>query len=294
MQTFLKVLREPLVHFAILGALLFFVLAPDNPADDDISREIIVSQGQIDSLAETWRRTWQRPPTGQELAGLVDDFIREEIFYREARTMGLDENDTVIRRRLRQKLEFLAEDFAALAQPSEADLQQYLDDHPEQYAIEPQLTFQQVFFSEDKRGAAAEQDALAALSILRSAASDNQLANAGDSLSLPESMQQVPLQDISRLFGDTFASDLAALPVGTWQGPVRSGYGLHLVRVIERQDSRIPALAEVQQAVSRDWLAEQQRQTGKAFYDALRAQYRVTIEGADAAKADAPTAVDTR
>ena len=180
-----RILVEPLTHFTVIGALLFVVLA--GRAGDDADREIMVTRGQIESLSQIWQRTWQRPPTQAELEGIIRDHVREEILYREARAMGLDENDSVIRRRLRQKLEFLAEDFAALAEPADADLQAYLDAHVERYALSPRLSFQHVFVSEEKRGADAEDEALELLGVLRDQEPDAaELGNPlGDPLPLP-------------------------------------------------------------------------------------------------------------
>jgi hypothetical protein len=290
-----RILVEPLTHFTVIGALLFVVLA--GRAGDDADREILVTRGQIESLSQIWQRTWQRPPTQAELEGIIRDHVREEILYREARAMGLDENDSVIRRRLRQKLEFLAEDFAALAEPADADLQAYLDAHVERYALSPRLSFQHVFVSEEKRGADAEEEALELLGVLRDQEPDaaelgNPLGDPlgdqlGDPLPLPRVLDDVALEEVRRIFGDQFADAVQDLPAGSWQGPVRSAFGQHLVFVSRHEPGRRPELAEVRETVRRDWLAEQQRKAREAFYDNLRERYEVTIEGRQPLASDA-------
>ena len=282
-----RILLEPLTHFTVIGALLFVVLA--GRAGDDADREILVTRGQIESLSQIWQRTWQRPPTEAELQGIIRDHVREEILYREARAMGLDENDSVIRRRLRQKLEFLAEDFAALAEPADADLQAFLDAHVERYALSPRLSFQHVFVSEDKRGADAEGEALQLLSVLRDQDPESTTDDVGDPLPLPRVLEDVSLEEVQRIFGDEFAEALEDLPAGSWQGPVRSAFGQHLVFVSRHEPGRQPELAEVRETIRRDWLAEQQRAARETFYDNLRERYEVTIEGRQALASDAET-----
>lgn len=274
-----SLLREPLLHFAVIGAVLFAVLSRGNTDDEGISREIVVTQGHIENLSLLWQRTWQRPPTQEELKGIVRDYVREEILYREARAMGLDENDSVIRRRLRQKLEFLAEDFAAMAEPDEAQLQAFLDNHLERYAIEPRLSFRQVFVSRDKRGAEASAHIDRLLSLLREDAPGVTPEELGDPLPLPSALNDVAVAEVSRAFGNDFADAVQALPTASWQGPVASAFGEHLVFLSHHQPGRKPELAEVREAVRRDWLAEQQRDTREAFYNSLREQYSVKVEG---------------
>ncbi len=276
-----RFLQEPLVHFAVLGALLFVALSSGRTPEADISREILISRGQIDSLAQLWQRTWQRQPTASELAGIIDDYVREEIFYREARAMGLDENDSVIRRRLRQKLEFLAEDFAAMNEPTDEELQAYLNDDVERYAQPPRLSFTQIFFSAETPGSDAEGRAAALLRALRDGTAQESDQNTGDPLPLPRLLEDVSLPEVERLFGVEFAEAVQNVPAGSWQGPLSSAYGQHLVRVNQRQARRVPSLDEVRGAVRRDWLADRQRAAKEEYFQSLRAKYTVQIEAAD-------------
>jgi hypothetical protein len=160
-------LREPLLHFLIIGTGLFLLYQFTRGSDESAPREIAISESRIEALAENFARTWMRPPTPQELRGLVDDYVKEEVFYREAIAMGLDRDDTVIRRRLRQKMEFVSEDAAAAAEPSDAELQQFLTTHPEKFVEPARVTFQQVFVNAEKRGDEARRDAVRILAELQ-------------------------------------------------------------------------------------------------------------------------------
>src|SRR5262245_12825913 len=155
-------LREPLLHFLVIGAALFGLYRLVGGAEQG-PREIVVSEAQVEALAQNFSRTWMRPPTAAEVRGLVDDYVKEEIYYREAIALGLDRDDTVIRRRLRQKMEFVSDDVAATREPTEADLAAFLESNAESFADPPSLSFRQVFFSGDKRGAGAQSDARQAL-----------------------------------------------------------------------------------------------------------------------------------
>ena len=208
----MKLLREPLVHFLALGAALFALSAVLGERGTTQDR-IVVTSGQIEHLAATFARTWQRPPTPPELQALIDAWVREEIYAREARALGLDLDDTVIRRRLWQKMEFLVED-AAATPPSEAELQAYLTAHPDAFRTEPRLSFRQVFVSPDRRGDGAASDAVTLLERLRAAGPGADIA--GDRLGVPDELQRVPRSEITRLFGDVFAARLESVEPGAW------------------------------------------------------------------------------
>ncbi len=200
-QKLRSLLREPLVHFLLIGAALFLFFAWSGGYGGVGSRRIVIGPGQVKHLAVGFARTWRRPPTQQELKGLVDDFVREELATREARSMGLDRGDTIIRRRLRQKLEFLVEDAAEAVPPTDAELQTWLDEHPDTYRREPQLAFRQVFLSPDRRGPAVQTDAEQLRIRLQALGRDVDIAGLGDSIMLPEAIDLAPLAMASRVFG---------------------------------------------------------------------------------------------
>jgi hypothetical protein len=270
-------IREPLLHFIVLGALVFVLygfIGPDEPADD----EIVVTRGQQEHLVTAFTRTWQRPPTQAEFTGIVDDWIREEIAYREGLGMGLDTDDTIIRRRLRQKLEVLAEDIVSMAEPTEEILQQYLEENQAAYTREPVYTLRQVYFSTDERGAMAAQDAEQALLLLETDSALTNPEELGDPLSLPH--RYVAKNDgfFAATFGKEFADGLRDLEPGTWQGPIGSGYGLHLVLIEEFSAGRALTLEEAERDVRRDWANEQRVKGIDRLYDELRQRYTITVE----------------
>ena len=290
----MKLLREPLVHFLLLGAMLFGAFALLGERSSAPTGQIVVTPGHIEHLTVGFTRTRQRPPTAQELAGLIDDYIREEVLYREALAMGLDRDDTIVRRRLRQKLEFLTEEVAETAPPTEADLQVFLQQHPDAFRVEPRLAFQHIYLNRHRRGAAANAEAQQLLAQLSTGDTATDTAALGDPFLLPSEFALSSRSEIARLFGDAFATQLQDLVPGHWMGPIESGYGLHLVFVRERVDGRVPALAEVRQAVQREWLAARRKAVNEQFYQRLRARYTVVVEQPQAASDHIPTGAAAR
>jgi hypothetical protein len=290
----MQLLREPLVHFLLLGTVLFGVFALVGDRGRARTGHIVVTPGHIEHLTVGFTRTWQRPPTTQELAGLIDDYIREEVLYREAVAMGLDRDDTIVRRRLRQKLEFLTEETVETAAPAEAELQTFLQQHPDAFRVEPRLAFQHVYLSRTRRGDAMDTEARQLLAQLRTSDATTDTAALGDPFLLPSEFALSSRSEIARLFGDVFATQLQDLEPRRWAGPIESGYGLHLVYVRERVDGRVPALAEVRQAVQRAWLAARRQAVNEQFYQRLRARYTVVVEQSKAASDHVPPEEATR
>jgi len=267
-----RLLREPLLHFAAIGALLFALYGWVDGGASAAPREIVVTQGQQENLRAQFARAWRRPPTAAELDGLVEQWVRDEIFYREGQALGLERDDPVVRRRIAQKLEFIA-DGQAPAPPGDAELQAWLDTHRDEYAIEPSYALRQLYFDPARRGARLDADIDAARAGLAAGK-----AVEGDSTMLPTELQAAPAFEVERVFGSEFADALKALPPGEWAGPVRSGFGLHLVKIEQRVDGRAATLAEVRDAVERDWLRARSLQAKEDFYKKLRANYTVRID----------------
>lgn len=267
-------LREPLVHFLALGALLFAV---SHWRGGGGSNRIVITPGQIDSMVATFARTWQRPPTEEELKGLVDNYVRDELATREGLALGLDRDDVVIRRRLRQKLEFMVEDSPDAAPITDAELQAWLGQHPDLYRVEPEVAFRQVYVSPDRRGEATERDAKILLAKL-SAAGKDVPANIGDALMAPRDVERSSHSSIARQFGEEFADEVVKIEPGRWAGPVRSGYGLHLVWVHARDKGRMPALDEVRPQVERDLTQARRRERIDKMYEEMLSRYKVIVE----------------
>jgi hypothetical protein len=272
-----RLMREPLLHFLLLGAVLF--VAFSFLRDDSAPRQahIVVSAGKIEHLAALFARTWQRPATREELDGLRNDFIREEVAYREGLALGLDRDDTIIRRRIRQKLEFIAEDLASQVEPTEADLVAYLAAHPEHFRIAPRLSFRQVYVNPEqhRNGLDAHVRDLV-LALNRDGSTD--ASELGDRIQLEHGYANISTRDIARLFGAPFATAVVALPPGTWQGPIASGYGVHLVIVDERHDGQHPPLEAVREAVRREWENARRQERIEQFYRRLLEQYTIIVE----------------
>lgn len=276
------ILREPLVHFLLLGGALFLWFDWSGGGAGASSTRLVLGAGQIEHLEAAFAKTWQRPPDEAELKGLVDEWVREEIAVRESMAMGLDRDDTVIRRRLRQKFEFLVEDVAALVPPGDAELQAWLAKHPERFRREPEVAFRQVYLSRERRGEGAEADARALLARLAAAGPAAAIEELGDRIQLPQEIELAPLGEVARLFGDGFAEQVGAAAPGSWSGPIASGYGLHLVFVRERIESALPDLAAVRSAVEGEVIAERRRRQLADTYDRLLEKYTVVVEKREA------------
>ncbi len=276
MRSLQKILREPLLHFAVLGAGLFLFYGLIGEQAEKRSDRIVVSSAKVGDLAQMFERTWRRPPTRAELDGLIQDHIQEEIFYREALALGLDRDDIVIRRQLRLKMQFISEDFAPRTEPAEDELRAFLAEHADRFRVPSRISFTQVYLSPDRRGENAWADAERLRIALIGGRSDP--AAAGDPFLLEQDYRDLAAPDVERLFGQAFAASIAEFPLRHWSGPVASGYGLHLVLVRERTPARLPDLAEVRAAVATEWRAVRQKEANRAFYQALRGRYQVTIE----------------
>jgi hypothetical protein len=273
-----KLLREPLVHFLILGVVLLFASNLLNKHTSGDTRKIIVTQGQIEHLEDTFTRANQRPPTEQELEGLVRDYIRGEVYYREALALGLDRDDAPIRQRLRQKMEFISEDVAAQARPTEEQLRSYLKNHPDKFRVDQRFSFIQVYLNPDRHGNHVATDAQQLLAKLDPTAGKAKISELGDPFLLDPKCADVSSSDVAKDFGDKFAASLDKLPVGKWQGPVESGLGLHLVYVSKRTPGRIPQLDEVRDAVGREWANDYRLEANEQFYQDLLKHYTVTVD----------------
>lgn len=287
---FLQILKEPLLHFLILGSVLFAadhfysatksdqydgVAKINNPANSQL---IVVKQGVQQHLAANFKVANLREPTLSEAKGMLDDYIRNEIASREASVMGLDQDDLIIQRRLRQKLEFLLLDPKLLQAPTEAQLQAWLDSHPESFKVEPQLAFQQVYFSPDKHGKALDVDIRQALQRLKGTGSNVDLNQFGDATMLPSKLELTTLSDISYQFGDEFANDINQLPSGSWQGPVASSYGMHLILISSKTPGKTPKLDDIRSALSGVVIAAHRQTAVDQLYAEYLKKYTVKIE----------------
>ena len=263
-----RLLREPLLHFLLLGALLFLAYGWLNRAGLAAPDEIVVSRSQVEGLVMQFERVWQRAPTAEERQALIDSWVRDEVFYREALAMGLEQDDPVVRRRLSQKVQFILDTGSSSGPPTDAELQAWLDTHADRYRVEATYAMRQRYFDPARHGdaAAAAQRALA-----------SGKTTAGDPTMLPAKLEG-RAADVERQFGAEFEQALRTLPIGGWQGPVPSAFGVHLVELTARTDSRAATLAEVRPEVARDLMEARAESAQEALYQDLRAKYAVQVE----------------
>ena len=271
-------LREPLLHFLIIGAGLFALYYQVANPEAVSENRIVISESDIDRMITLFERKLQRLPTQQELEGLVEAQIREEILYREALAMGLDQDDTIVRRRMAQKVEFMFNDLADAAEPTDAELQAFLDENPDKFIESARTSFVHVYLNADQRGDKVRTDAEQLLETIELTQDAIDAVSVGDAFMFGYEFENHSDHQVSRMFGKDFALSLAALTTGSWQGPIISGYGLHLVYVTDRSEAWLPPLAEIRDTVLYELLAERRQQANHAFYKSLRERYDVTIE----------------
>jgi hypothetical protein len=267
-----RFLREPLLHFFLLGAALFGLYSWLQGGLPSAPTEIVVSRGQVQSLQMQFERVWQRPATGDELRGLIDGWVKEEILYREGIAMALDRDDPVVRRRVGQKLEFIL-DSAAPTPATDAQLQAWLDAHPNDYQIEPTYSLRQVFFDPARHGDRLD----AAIATARRALESGKLVE-GDTTLLPHEMNAARASEVTLVFGNEFVEGLRTAALGRWHGPMRSDFGVHLVELSNRQNGGRATLNDVRAEVERDLLHARAEDAKAAVYEKLRANYRVRFE----------------
>jgi len=273
-----RLLHEPLAHFLALGALMFLVygLVSDDRAGTATNR-IEVDAGTIQRLGDSWAKQWQRQPTARELAGLIENHIREEVLYREAIAMGLDQDDTIIRRRLAQKMEFLSADLAMQVEPTDAQVQAFLAENRERFLEPARISFRHVYFNPDKRGQSAKTDAETLRAALE-AADVGYSAVYGDRFMLDSEYTLASEREVAGLFGQQFATDIFMLDAGVWTGPIESGFGLHLVNISERVGARLPEFKDIRDKVRNEYLANQRAEVDEAVYQSLKGRYEISID----------------
>jgi hypothetical protein len=277
-----ELVRQPLVHFLVIGLALGVALQWfGNRQETGPDTTIRISAVDIARADAEWRSRWKRPPTQQELEGLVKARIREMVLYREAVAMGLDRDEPVIRRVLVQKLESIAKDLIELSlSPTDQDLEQYFEEHTERYRPASLITFTHAFVDPDARGDRAIEDAEKMVAELRSLGHGAGGADRyGDPFMLQRYYPEKERQRVASLFGAGFADTVFDLPTGGWHGPVLSGYGLHAVYVHNRTDFPVPPLAEVLERVRQDWVDDNRRRIVDQYFADMMARYEVVIEG---------------
>jgi hypothetical protein len=275
-----RLLREPLLHFLLIGAALFALHARVSAPGRDRTA-ILVTRGEVEQLANGFEKLWHRAPSPEEMVGLVRDRVKEEVYYREALAMGLDTDDAIIRRRLRQKLEFLSDDVAARSSPTDSALAAYLAANAERYRKSAALSFRQVYLNPDRHRAALARDAETLFAQLQALRSPDGASELGDATMLEHRFESVAVAELERQFGRAFTEAVGSLPTGSWRGPLESGYGMHFVLVTGRLPGATPSLTEVRDAVERDWMNERRLESSERAYREMLTRYTVRVEGVD-------------
>jgi len=272
-----RLLREPVLQFLALGAMLFALYGLAGKRSAEAPEKIVVSASRVANLGDGFARTWRRLPNEQELQALIEDYVRDEVFYREGRAAGLDRDDVIIRRRVRQKMEFLADDMS-VPEPSDEQLAAYLASNPERFRAEDQLTFHQVFLSATRRANTIDSDSKQIASILARADGAVDATVLGDPFLLGEEFRNVSPSKVTSIFGESFAKQISVMEKGRWQGPISSGFGQHFVFISEWVSGNLPPLDAVRPIVHREWTNARRLEAEQKLYASLRSRYEIVVE----------------
>lgn len=277
-----RLFAEPLIQFVLIGACIYGAYGLFGAAEiSDADLTVVVDANRLNGFVAQWKARWNRPPTREELDGIVNAYIREEILYRQAVSMGLDKDDTVTRRRMAQRLEFLTSDLARLAEPADGELEKYFIENLAQFTAPGSITFLQLFFNPDQRNEATLDDAKQVLSQFEAAGvPDPETLDAGDRLMLQRYHDATSEVEIGKQFGSGFADAVVELEPGRWHGPILSAYGVHLVYVYERREAPEPDFEEVRPLVLEKWQVMRMKKFNEDFFAALRSRYEIIIEDA--------------
>lgn len=273
-------LREPLLQFLVVGVLLFALWKVVSPhsADAGPANRIVLTNDDLKQLATTWMLAGRAPPSAQQMQSLIDDRIREEVLYREALALGLDKDDTIVKRQLARKMEFLAEDVSKLEVPERGELKGWFEKNKDQFALPPRISFRHVYFSPDRRGTIVRADAERGLSQLAGKPIDAPaVATAGDPFMFQQYYGDRSFDEIARQFGPQFARALLDVTPGTWAGPIASGYGWHVVFAESLTPQRIPDFEDIEADVKAAWIESRRNEVRVRLYDAMRARYVVVL-----------------
>lgn len=272
-------LREPFFHFIVIGVLLFglYEYRAAN-AGSRTGNDIRITAGMIDDLSEQWRKQNGSEPGSTVLDELIESLVYQEVLLREAKRLGLDENDTIVRRRLVQKMEFLSANLSQMQRPDEQTLLSYFEQNRQNYQVPERRSLIHIYFSTEKRGEQASGDAALVLTELQREATSLEPTTAGDNFILQNNYPNISERRLGQIFGRQFAQTVFTLELGQWQGPIASEYGMHLVRVDHSSASYLPELAEVREKVIDDFMQTQLVALRQQSYDAMRERYQVSVE----------------
>jgi hypothetical protein len=278
----MRYFKEPLLHFLIIGGVLFLLYGWLNPdaeeAGADPSRTVHITAAEIDWLKQTWMRQRQRPPSEPEFRGVVGEYILEVLLAREAIALGLDENDTVVQRRLAQKMAFIVENTAQLAEPDDETLHRFHQTHSGLFQAPARVSFSHIYFNPDRRGTATEADAREALQQLQAVSTGTDPAQFGDRFLGAYDLSDAEEAELNLTFGEKFARDVFSLVPGEWQGPIPSGFGFHLVRVTKAEKARLRDFEAVGDKVLARWHQQQAEKGREQYFASLLSRYELVLD----------------
>ena len=273
-------LREPLLHFLLIGAVLFVLYAVRSrgPADSENTRRIVLTDDDLLQMVVAWRAQGLPEPSPAQMQELINSKIREEVLYREALAMGLDKEDTIVKRRMAQKMDFLAEDLSTLREPSRAELQAFFQTNKQDYAYSPRISFRHIYFSFDEHVDKTRETAIAALPKVAGLKADAPEAILlSDAFMFQDAYADQTPGQVDSVFGGKFSKALFALKPGAWSGPIESGFGWHLVFIESLTPGHVPEFEEVEAEVKAEWMANQRAEFKRAAYETMRAKYEVVL-----------------
>lgn len=278
----MRILHDPISHFFLLGALLFFLYGLVAPGSWSVveNDRVVISKDFVETLVQQFEQRNGHSPTPKEAIGLIEEYIREEILFREGMKLGLNQGDSIVRRRIMQKMEFLFRGGSAVRDPTEEDLALYLESHAGSFEIPSRTSFSHIYFSREKRGEQALQDAHAVLDKLGKEGDGTiSVSSLGDPFLLQYDFKYKSREDITEIFGSGFSEQIGSLQAGVWSGPVPSIFGFHLVRVTDHKPAELPMLSTLRNKVRRAWIVDQQEKAELETFNRLRNRYEIIVEG---------------
>ena len=275
-----RLFKEPLIQFLIIGAAIYGAYAVfGTPEEDYRDNIILVDSNRINAMISEWESRWQRPPTRQEIDGLIEQYIKEDVLYRQAVSMGLSEDDPITRRRMAQKLEFLTSDLAQMQEPGEGELEAFFEENEETYRDPDRISFSQIFIDPDARGDATLDDADEILAQLKAQGEPGEEAlDMGDRFMLQNYFASATELDVRRQLGSGFSEAVMKLEPGQWHGPVLSGYGVHLVYVFAFQAAPAPQFEAVRERVLEDWHTVKREEFNQQFLESLKERFEIIVD----------------
>ena len=275
-----RLFKEPLIQFLIIGAAIYGAYALfGSPEEDYRDNIILVDSNRINAMVSEWESRWQRPPTRQEIDGLIQQYIKEDVLYRQAVAMGLNEDDPITRRRMAQKLEFLTSDLAQMQEPAEGELETFFEENEETYRDPDVISFGHIFVDPDARGDATLDDANDLLAeLMAQGEPTEEMLQSGDRFMLQNYFAAATELDIRRQLGSGFAESVMVLEPGQWHGPVLSGYGVHLVYVFTMQAAPAPQFDMVRERLLEDWHMVKREEFNQQFLETLKDRFEIIVE----------------